>query len=75
MTTILLLSTLILAVADTALLALVFLRLYVAVPEEQPEREAERSTARDPVGQGIENILTFSVNGKTGFEGQGTDEE
>lgn len=74
-TLILLLFVLLLAAADTVLLALVFLRLYANDPEERLEREVEKHLSRDKMEQGIENILTFSVNGKTGFEGQDTEEE
>ena len=77
MTMILLLFVLMLTAADTALIALVFLRIYRNAGEEQLERKVQESISRrrDPMDEGIENILTFSVNGKTGFEDRSRDEE
>ena len=72
---ILLLFVLFLTAADTVLLALVFLRLYSNAAEERLDREVEHHLSRDKMEQGIENIMTFSVNGKTGFEGQDMGEE
>lgn len=39
-----------------------------AVARAEAER-AEEKEARDKIDEGIENIMTFSVGGKTGFEG------
>ena len=77
LTMILLLFVLVLTAVDTALIALVFLRVYRTVATERLERKVEESISRrrDPMDEGIENILTFSVNGKTGFEGRDRDEE
>lgn len=76
MTMILLLFVLVLTAADAALTALVFLRVYRHADEERLERKVEDSISRrDPMDEGIENILTFNVNGKTGFEGRDRDEE
>lgn len=36
--------------------------------EDDEEREAVEAAKKDPIDEGIENILRFSVNGKTGFE-------
>lgn len=76
MTILLLLFVLVLTTADTAMIALVFLRLYRNAGTERLERKVEeRLSKRDPMDEGIENILTFSVNGKTGFERQDQEEE
>ena len=77
MTMLLLLFVLMLTAADTALIALVFLRIYRTAATERLERQVEESIShrRDPMDEGIENILTFSVNGKTGLEGRGDDRD
>lgn len=60
-------------------LALLVAQLYVLMqihakldgPSEDSEQSAEpvrERRALDPMDEGVENILTFSVRGKTGFE-------
>lgn len=39
-----------------------------AVYERVMAHDDEESSKRDPIDEGIENIMRFSVNGKTGFE-------
>lgn len=36
---------------------------------EAPVKEREEP-GKDPVNEGFENLMTFSVRGKTGFEGE-----
>ena len=45
-----------------------FVRAFARSGEERLERRVEEHIARDPIDQGVENIMTFSVRGKTGFE-------
>jgi len=33
------------------------------------EAQNERSSVKDAIDEGIENIMSYSVNGRTGFEG------
>ena len=65
-----------LAVMAAANLALsVALYRAIVLPDEEARNEAavERAMAReaeqaDPMDEGFENIMRFSVNGRTGFE-------
>lgn len=46
-------------------------KLLLPGEEERNERAVEKAmeqAAADPIDEGFENIMRFSVNGKTGFE-------
>lgn len=70
MTAFLLVILLALMAADLSLTALVFVRLYANAAEERLERKVGEHIARDRMDEGFENIMSFSVNGKTGFESE-----
>ena len=65
--TVLVMLTLILLIA-----AAVFAKVCLPSEEERTEREVEREMERDKasrnIDEGIANIMSYSVNGKTGFE-------
>ncbi len=52
--------------------AAVFGKVCLPSEEERTEREVEREMERDKasrnIDEGIANIMSYSVNGKTGFE-------
>ena len=69
----LLMSLLTAAVAvDLLLTAAVFVKTCLPAPAERADRKVElaveESQRPDPMDEGFENIMRFSVNGKTGFE-------
>ena len=69
----LLMSLLTAAVAvDLLLTAAVFVKTCLPTPDERTDRQVElaveESQRPDPMDEGFENIMRFSVNGKTGFE-------
>lgn len=56
---------------DLAVTAATYRRLFSPSEEERNERAVEKAmeqAAADPIDEGFENIMRFSVNGKTGFE-------
>lgn len=59
-----------LMVLDLAVTVHLSLRLLTPGEEERNERAVEQAmkAAADPMDEGFENIMRFSVNGKTGFE-------
>lgn len=62
---------LLLLVLDLAVTAGLYFRMCLPSREERNERAVERAMeqeAADPIDEGFENIMRFSVNGKTGFE-------
>ena len=52
------------------LTAAVFVKTCIPSAEERTDREVEIALEErpDPMDEGFENIMRFSVNGKTGFE-------
>ena len=64
---------LLLLIANLAVTAGLYRRLLLPSEEERNERAVEKAmeqAAADPIDEGFENIMRFSVNGKTGFETQ-----
>lgn len=62
---------LLVAALDLAVTVRLYCRLLLPSEEERNERavtEAMEQAAADPIDEGFENIMRFSVNGKTGFE-------
>ena len=58
---------------NLAVTAGLYRRLLLPSEEERNERAVEKAmeqAAADPIDEGFENIMRFSVNGKTGFETQ-----
>ena len=55
---------------DLAVTAVTYRRLFSPSEEERNERAVEKAMEQrqDPMDEGFENIMRFSVNGKTGFE-------
>ena len=55
---------------DLAVTAATYRRLFSPSEEERNERAVEKAMEQrqDPMDEGFENIMRFSVNGKTGFE-------
>ena len=61
---------LLLLVLDLAVTAGLYCRMCLPSREERNERAVEKAMEhrQDPMDEGFENIMRFSVNGKTGFE-------
>lgn len=59
-----------LLVLDLAVTVHLSYRILAPGEEERNERAVEQAmkAAADPMDEGFENIMRFSVNGKTGFE-------
>ena len=59
-------------VVNLLLTAAVFVKTCLPTPAERADRQVElaveESQRPDPMDEGFENIMRFSVNGKTGFE-------
>lgn len=59
-------------VVNLLLTAAVFVKTCLPTPDERTDRQVdlavEESQRPDPMDEGFENIMRFSVNGKTGFE-------
>lgn len=55
---------------DLGVTAATYHRLFSPSEEERNERAVEKAMEQmqDPMDEGFENIMRFSVNGKTGFE-------
>ena len=55
---------------DLVVTAATYRRLFSPSEEERNERAVEKAMEQrqDPMDEGFENIMRFSVNGKTGFE-------
>ena len=55
---------------DLGVTAATYRRLFSPSEEERNERAVEKAMEQrqDPMDEGFENIMRFSVNGKTGFE-------
>lgn len=64
----------ILSALNVALTAGLLVKLLVPSEEQRNERKAEQAMAdsaqreKDAMDEGFDNIMRFSVNGKTGFE-------
>ena len=64
---------LLLLLVNLVLTAGLYRRLLLPSEEERNERAVQKAmdqAAADPMDEGFENIMRFSVNGKTGFETQ-----
>lgn len=70
MTDILLCLMAILLLANLAVTAALYIRLCLPSEEQRSEAAVEKALreSADPMDEGFENIMRFSVNGKTGFE-------
>lgn len=59
-------------VVNLLLTAAVFVKTCIPSADERTDRQVElameESQRPDPMDEGFENIMRFSVNGKTGFE-------
>lgn len=68
----------ILLAANLFLTAILYVRLCLPDEEERLERkvnETMRRERRDPIDEGIDNIMRFEVGGKTGFEREYHDDD
>ena len=65
-------TVLVLLTLNLLIVAAVFAKVCLPSEEEKTdaavEREMERDKARRNIDEGIANIMSYSVNGKTGFE-------
>lgn len=65
-------TVLVLLTLNLLIAAAIFAKVCLPSEEERTEREVEREMERDKasrnIDEGIANIMSYSVNGKTGFE-------
>ena len=65
---------LVLQAVTLALVTGLYIKLFVPTRKDRLERRVEQNMTRDRMDEGVENIMTFSVKGRTGFENMNDEE-